>query len=50
MATCEFVRKKENVAFIGPPGTGKTHLGIALGVKSYISRIQCIIYNNKPYA
>ncbi len=34
LATCEFVRKKENVAFIGPPGTGKTHLGIALGVKA----------------
>lgn len=34
LATCEFVRKKENVAFIGPPGTGKTHLGVALGVKA----------------
>lgn len=32
LGTCEFVRKKENVAFIGPPGTGKTHLAIALGV------------------
>jgi DNA replication protein DnaC len=31
LGTCEFVRKKENVAFIGPPGTGKTHLAIALG-------------------
>ena len=26
LGTCEFVRKSENVAFIGPPGTGKTHL------------------------
>lgn len=34
LATCEFVRKKENVAFIGPPGTGKTHLGVALGAKA----------------
>ena len=34
LATCEFVRKKENVAFIGPPGTGKTHLSIALGIKA----------------
>jgi DNA replication protein DnaC len=34
LATCEFVRKKENVAFIGPPGTGKTHLAIALGLKA----------------
>lgn len=34
LGTCEFVRKKENIAFIGPPGTGKTHLAIALGVKA----------------
>lgn len=34
LATCEFIRKKENIAFIGPPGTGKTHLAIAIGVKA----------------
>lgn len=34
LATCEFVRKNENIAFIGPPGTGKTHLAIALGIKA----------------
>jgi len=34
LATCEFVRKKENVAFIGPPGTGKTHLAISIGLKA----------------
>ena len=27
----DFVREKRNVAFIGSPGTGKTHLAIALG-------------------
>lgn len=32
--TCEYIRKKENVAFIGLPGTGKTHLSIALGLKA----------------
>ena len=32
LGTCEFVRKKENLAFIGSPGTGKTHLAIALGI------------------
>lgn len=32
--TCEFIRKKENIAFIGLPGTGKTHLSIALGIKA----------------
>lgn len=34
LATCEFIRKKENVVFIGPPGTGKTHLSISLGIKA----------------
>jgi DNA replication protein DnaC len=34
MGTCEFIRKKENIAFIGFPGTGQTHLSIALGVKA----------------
>lgn len=34
LAACEFVRKNENIAFIGPPGTGKTHLAISLGIKA----------------
>jgi DNA replication protein DnaC len=34
LGTCEFIRKKENIAFIGPPGTGKSHLATALGVKA----------------
>jgi DNA replication protein DnaC len=36
LGTCEFVRKKENVTFIGKPGTGKTHLSIAIGVKAVL--------------
>jgi len=34
LATCEFVRKKENIAFIGPPGTGKSHLATSIGIKA----------------
>ena len=34
LGTCEFIRKKENIAFIGLPGTGKTHFSIALGIKA----------------
>lgn len=34
LASCDFVEKKENVILVGQPGTGKTHLSIALGVKA----------------
>jgi DNA replication protein DnaC len=32
LASLDFVRRKENVLFLGPPGVGKTHLAIALAV------------------
>jgi DNA replication protein DnaC len=34
LATGRFIEHGENVVFLGPPGTGKTHLAIALGVKA----------------
>lgn len=34
--TCQFVREKRNVIFIGNPGTGKSHLSIALGIQSLL--------------
>src|SRR5215510_3132593 len=30
----DFVTAKENVVFLGPPGTGKTHLSIGLGIRA----------------
>jgi DNA replication protein DnaC len=34
LATCAFVRARENVLFLGPPGVGKSHLAVSLGVKA----------------
>jgi hypothetical protein len=34
LATCQFIERKENVIFIGQPGTGKSHLSVALGMKA----------------
>jgi len=34
LASCNFVKKCQNIIMIGPPGTGKTHLAIGLGLKA----------------
>lgn len=34
LATCRFVEHGENVVLLGPPGVGKTHLAVGLGLKA----------------
>ena len=34
LGTLDFVAAKDNVVFLGPPGTGKTHLASALGIRA----------------
>ena len=34
LGTLDFVEAKENVVFLGPPGTGKTHLSIGLAMRA----------------
>lgn len=43
LATLEFVHKREVALFLGKPGTGKTHLALALGIRAVHSgvRVYC---------
>ena len=34
LAACRWVANGDNVVFLGPPGVGKTHLAVALGVEA----------------
>lgn len=34
LSTCRFIEKKANLLFIGQPGTGKTHLSVALALEA----------------
>src|SRR5688572_30568228 len=34
LGALDFVAARENVVFLGPPGTGKTHLAVALGIRA----------------
>ncbi|HOI74683.1 MAG TPA: IS21-like element helper ATPase IstB [Syntrophales bacterium] len=34
LASCRFIANGENIILLGPPGVGKTHLAVALGLKA----------------
>jgi DNA replication protein DnaC len=45
LATLRFVDNSENVVFLGPPGVGKTHLAIGLGVTAIEQGIPVLFVN-----
>ncbi len=42
LASLDFIEKKENLLFLGPPGVGKTHLAIAFGVKACMAKYRVL--------
>jgi DNA replication protein DnaC len=44
LATCEYIKGRENVLFFGPPGVGKTHLAVGLGVRAVELGFSVIYY------
>lgn len=45
LGALQFIHDKENVIFLGPPGVGKTHLAISLGVKACQARMKVAFYS-----
>ena len=44
LASCDYISQKQNVVMIGNPGTGKTHLSIALGLKACMQGLNVRFY------
>ena len=57
LMTLRFMHNRENVVFLGPPGVGKTHLSVALGMRAlqsdvstyYISAVKLVQALRKEY-
>lgn len=44
LAAGDYIRRHENVLFFGPPGVGKTHIAVALGVRAIELGFSVIYY------
>jgi len=44
LANLSFIDRKENVIFLGPPGVGKTHLAISLGIKACENKYSVLFF------
>lgn len=44
LASLRFVASAENILFLGPPGVGKTHLAVALGIGAILQGMSVLFY------
>jgi DNA replication protein DnaC len=42
LASLQFIESKGNIIFLGPPGVGKTHLSVGLGIKACMARYRVL--------
>jgi DNA replication protein DnaC len=45
LATMRFMAQAENILFLGPPGVGKTHLAVALGICAILQGMSVLFYS-----
>lgn len=45
LATLRFVANAENILFLGPPGVGKTHLAVSLGLCAILQGFSVVFYS-----
>src|SRR3990170_3005747 len=44
LCSLDFIEQKGNLIFLGPPGVGKTHLSIAIGIKACIGKYRVVFH------
>jgi len=42
LSSLDFIEQKGNVIFLGPPGVGKTHLSVGLGIKACMAKYRVV--------
>lgn len=42
LTSLSFIDKKENIIFIGPPGVGKTHLSVGIGIRACMAQLRVL--------
>lgn len=47
LTSLDFIKKAENILFIGPPGVGKTHLAIGLGILACKCKVRTLYISAK---
>lgn len=45
LATLRFIAHAENILFLGPPGVGKTHLAVALGIGAILQGMSVVFFS-----
>jgi DNA replication protein DnaC len=50
LASLNFMNEAKNIIFLGPPGVGKTHLAVALGIKACLENKRVAFYSAEKIA